>query len=359
MTSIATRHRQPAGVSVGGQFAAEPKTETGLTLVPEGRRWLQDAELFAGRGAFVTLSTEHDYTDFDLDADTVRAALTSLAHGQVPGTGMTQWPAVADWPAHEDWADWADDAETFSGGAFVTLSHEDGTYTDFSLDGDQAQLMFLGIATAAAGTDLTGEVAESLPRRDGIFTDPVELLRACEELEDDVGRRRGRAAQRATLAAAPRLDGTELRPENLTAARKALNATRAPGRVVLISGLDTIGHEPLEVRGNPESPLQVIVTGGFARLRVTSGDVVIYAESALGNPIDVEGQATVAVLAGADRKVSVNVKGSGVAVLSLEEGARGYQHREDGEGSLDVLRAVDGSDRVTVRTPSHEEPVRP
>jgi len=362
MTSIANRHRQPAGISVGGQFATETKTETGLSLTLDGRKWLQDAKLFAGRGAFVTVSAEHDYTDFQLDADAVRAALTSLAHGQVPGTGMTQWPDVTDWPEHEDWADWADDADTYGDdGAFITLTHQDGTYTHFQLDGDQARLMFLGIATAAAtGTDLaTGGAAQTLPRRDGIFTDPVELLRACEEPEDDVGRRRGRTAHRATLAVTPRLDGTELRPVTLTEARKALNATRAPGRVVVISGLDTIGHEPLEVRGHPDVPLQVVVTGGFVRLRVTSGDVVVYADSPLGNPIDVEGEAAVAVLAAPGRKVSVNVKGSGVAVLNFDEGARGYQHREEGEGSLDVVRAEDGSDGVTVRTPSRGHAVRP
>ncbi|WP_156250954.1 hypothetical protein [Pseudactinotalea terrae] len=37
MTSTADRNRQPAGLSTGGQFATEPKTETGLSLAPAAK----------------------------------------------------------------------------------------------------------------------------------------------------------------------------------------------------------------------------------------------------------------------------------------------------------------------------------
>jgi hypothetical protein len=198
-----------------------------------------------------------------------------------------------------------------------------------------------------------------LPARDGVFSDPVDLLRSTENHDgSDVAVRRYRAAElAATRFNGPRLAGTEIRPATLSQARAALRASRAPGRVVELVGIDTIGRDPLEVRGHDADPLAVWSRAGFAGLQVTSGTVVVYADSASGNPVTVHDGATAVIFAGRGRKVGVEVKGSGVAVLVSEHGVHGYQRREPGDGSLDILR--DARDRLTIRTPTTGEAVRP
>ncbi|GEL48896.1 hypothetical protein CHO01_40120 [Cellulomonas hominis] len=227
--------------------------------------------------------------------------------------------------------------------------------TEVAKRGDRALLEQLAEEWSERDPAYGARVRQALdqlsPARDGIFTEPAHLLQAAENPTDEIGARRRRAAELATTRfLGPRRPTEEVCPATLTEARAALRARRAPGRVVELRRLDTIGKAPLEVHGHDGAPLVIINSSGFHHLHITSGTVIVYASSASGNPVTVADGATAVILAGAGRKVSVTVKDSGVAVLDCAERVHGFQHRCEGSGSLDVIHC--GTDRITVRTPS-------
>lgn len=136
MRDTTNRNRVPQGVTSGGQFATELRTESTVELAPGGQDWLDDRERFAGAGAFIAVTGEDDdYTDFELTAAQVHAAFTALAQGSAPDLDPE--------------SEWAEDAERFAdSGMFVTVTGGDGEYTDFQLDGDQVTQWFAGVASA-------------------------------------------------------------------------------------------------------------------------------------------------------------------------------------------------------------------
>lgn len=339
--------RVPAGVTTGGQFAASVRGESAADLsVP--------AHLdFVGCDAAGVALVRDDWV-------TEVAAGGGSDPWRVEGArdGKLELQSV-DHPTQRRLVDGADyaitrpdpespDGEPASRGSVDLLQqlHEEWAERD--------------PAYAAHLQGVIDRVTEpALPARDGIFTEPLDLLRSTENHDgSDVAVRRYRAAEiAATRFLGPRPDGNEIRPAKLAEARTALRAARAPGRVVELVGIDTIGRDPFEVRGNDENPLTVLNRTGFSNLQVCSGTVIVHADSASGNPVTVHDGATAVIFAGPGRKVGVSVVGSGVAVLVSADEVHGYQHRADGDGSLDVLR--DDTDRLTIRTPTTGEAVRP
>lgn len=97
-------------------------------------------------------------------------------------------------------------------------------------------------------------------------------------------------------------------PTNLTEARKVLSvAARADGDVQVSLRQPISTHDkPLLVRGPVKGgTLFLHVATGFPVLHVTSGRVVLLADSTWGNSIHVFPRAQVTVVCGDDRKVSV------------------------------------------------------
>ncbi|WP_251151276.1 hypothetical protein [Cellulosimicrobium sp. Marseille-Q4280] len=344
--SAQTRPRVPAGVTTGGQFAASARGESAADLtVP--------AHLdFVGADAAGVFLVRDDWV-------TEVAAGGGSDPWRVEGArdGKVELQSVDDPTARRlvDGADYEvmrpDPDSPYGEPATRTSVDHLAQVAEEWAERDPAYAARL----AQVIDRLTGP---DLPARDAIFTDPVDLVRSTENHDgSDVAVRRHRAVELAVARPLPRISSQTRHPAKVGAARSALRATRDPGRVVSLRGLDTIGKDPFEVRGNDTDPLVVINRSGFSHLRVTSGAALIHAESASGNAVTVTDGATAVIFASPGRKVSVSVEGSGVAVLVSSQDVHGYQRRDEGEGSLDVLR--EETDRLTVRTPSSDKAVRP
>lgn len=109
-------------------------------------------------------------------------------------------------------------------------------------------------------------------------------------------------------------------PKTLTELRKALkNGAGVQGSADAIREVTITGvaagklkyDDHLEIHGPKDGrPLIVHNQSGFQKLKIVSGNVVVYSNSASGNPVEVDDnhQGEVVIIAGPDRKVNVSTK---------------------------------------------------
>ncbi|WP_156250938.1 hypothetical protein [Pseudactinotalea terrae] len=112
MTDICARNRQPAGITAGGQFATEPKTETTVTLGNAPRTVLSDAHVLdaitAQLGTAEEWHTGDDLSDIaDLVARTGRPHPGDSGDGQDYAAQLDAWknahPSPEDVNGARDW----------------------------------------------------------------------------------------------------------------------------------------------------------------------------------------------------------------------------------------------------------------
>lgn len=298
-------NRQPAGVPVGGQFATTARTEpTDVTLTAADPAELVCDE--CGNDMVIEASGVSHHLDadgdIDYDADGEHVAYTTQEPERTPLqeevdelTEQVQYEHSLAREAHQDSIDTAWTAASYG------TTAEKRTYNALH-DEAKAEL----------------EVAD----------------------------RRRKAVMIAADPAVHRPDPEAFTtPESLTALRRTVKDAKT-GKVrgiVLTNAATGKLDGRLDIAGPTDgTPLFVDVTSGFAPLRVTSGFVVVNAGSSMGNGVEVGKDATVVVLAGADRKVSTTVEG-GVACVVGAEGARGLQFNRGG-----VLDVVGKTDAMTV-----------
>lgn len=292
--------RVPAGVRAGGQFTATTRGESPAGLEVAG-------------------TPEAPFE------------VTYAVHSLVGGSLVADDRAVIVQAADEEAAE----------RAAIAWAHDNDPYADDRID---PRIEVVDVRP----------LENDAPQADAIHASAAGLLESLPTGEPGSLAGRRRAAAEIAAGHYPNTFPGELTVHagRLADARAALRATGAAGRTVVLTVGGAIGAQPLEVRAPSVGALRVVNESGFSRLRVIAGTAIVFAESPLGNPIDVEDGATAVVFAAPDRKVSVSVRGSGVAVLVTAPDSRGYQHREDGDGSLDVVRHPDA--RVTIRTPGRD-----
>src|SRR5665648_550477 len=342
---MSTQTRQPAGVPVGGQFAATTRDESGVQL-PVPTPPLQCDE--CGEPMTVDQTGVSNHVDEDGNVDHV-------ADGEHVAYTPEDDPAdVSAWP-ERDLAPCVRDGEHHR-----SQRHP---FAECPTAGDERETEVTAAEEQLA--ELTEEAQDE-------YNEAFEYAQDCKADADDasiLGTRQEKdmtlaleAGAKAALELADRrrtalalaTDPTAGRPEyadyanprTLTEVRRTVKDAKA-GKVhgILLRNEATSKLDGrLEIAGPKDgTPLYVDICSGFSPLRVTSGTVVVNARSAMGNGIDVGPDATVVVIADPGRKVSTTVEG-GVAVVVGAQDARGLQFNRG--GVLDVVGAAPG---MTVR----------
>lgn len=139
-------------------------------------------------------------------------------------------------------------------------------------------------------------------------------------------------------------------PQNVTQARAALRNRRGePNGAVRVVFLNMRCLPPeADVTGPADGrPLLLIIDGGFGRLNIRSGNVVVRAGSRAGNVITSLGDSQVTVIASKERKVSTSARDNSRIAIIPDEGSRGYQGVY-GPDANTIVRDVGTDHRVAV-----------
>ena len=128
--------------------------------------------------------------------------------------------------------------------------------------------------------------------------------------------------------------------ENRTQAVAALKNKRgeANGAIRIVKIQPRASLDRLDVHGPADGrPLIIENRRGFQTYAVHSGNVVVIADSAFGNSINVADGAHVTVIAYRDVKVSASVEGHGTLIVDTFSRSHGLIHTNSEDATIEIL----------------------
>ncbi|HEY8721866.1 hypothetical protein [Pengzhenrongella sp.] len=293
--------RQPEGTPTGGQFAGTTRAEAaGVELAPDRALRCDQCgtRMSIGPDEVSNHVDQDGGIDFDRDADHV--PYTGDGDSDVPDPRADELEALTE------------DAEDEYRRAFEAAQEAESDTDQATEHGDAGEQALYSLLLSQRGTDL----ATAGRRRDAVrlAVDPQHDRPPYEEFA---------------------------RPTSTTTLRRAVRDIKT-GRVRgLVIRSDLTAKMPvgaLEIAAPINGrPVFVEVASGFAPLKVTSGLVVVEAESYFGNAVDVEPGAGAVVFPGEGAKLSTRTHSTGITVIVGSPDVRGLQIHDGPGGHLDIL----------------------
>jgi len=182
--------------------------------------------------------------------------------------------------------------------------------------------------------------------------------------EGDITLTAGRTSQTALAEALAVGENIDRKPVGITQTRAALSNVRGePSGAVRVVELTWASVPPASptndfvVRGPKDGrPLIILLRTGLPRLRVTSGNVVVVAESSAGNAVTFSGEASGTLIASEGRKVSVLAEGKAEVEYHAGGGGWGLLNVE-GDAQVDYFGdpELHGVNRPRPVRPEHRD----